>query len=76
MNNPAISSKKKFSILNKLLRKNKSSTIPPLIKNGETVTDPKCKSDLLNNHFVDKATVEGSTNTPPNLQKTRSKFDL
>ena len=70
MNNPAISSKRKFSILNKLLRKNKSSTIPPLIENGETVTDPKCKSDLLNNHCADKATVDGSSHTPPNLLKT------
>ena len=30
----------------------------------------KWKSYLLNNHFADKATVEGSSNTPHTLQKT------
>ena len=45
MNNFHISAKKKFSILNKLLRKFKSSTIPPLIrgraKNGMFVAVPE-----------------------------------
>ena len=43
LNNFEITAKKKFSILNKLLRKYKSSSIPPLIENDKTVTDPKEK---------------------------------
>ena len=77
MNNFQISAKKKFSILNKLLRKFKSSTIPPLIENDRTVTDSKEKSDILNNHFADKASVDGHTDTPPKLDKidTLSQLD-
>ena len=46
MNNSQISAKKKFNILSKLLRKTKSSSIPPLIENDKTITDPKEKSDI------------------------------
>ena len=39
MNNYNISPKKKFSILNKLLRKNKSISVPPLIENDKIIND-------------------------------------
>ena len=69
MNNHQISPKKKFNILNNLLRKNKSSSVPPLIENGETVTDAKNKSEILNTHFTQKASVDGFNDTPPKLDK-------
>ena len=77
MKNFHIFAKKKFSILNKLLRKYKSRTIPPLIEGNNTVTDAKGKADILNNHFADKASVDGHNDTPPKLDKidTFSKLD-
>ena len=69
MKNPNISAKKKFGILTKLLKNNKSSSIPPLIENNQTVTDPKLKGDILNQHFSSKSTVTGNDDVPPDLDK-------
>ena len=65
MSNFHISAKKKFTILNKLLRTLKSSTIPPIVAGNKTVTDFKGKADILNSHFANKAKVDGHNNTPP-----------
>ena len=77
MNNFHISAKKKFSILNKVLCKFKSSTITPLIEDDKTLTDSKGKADILNNHFADKASVDGHNDTPLKLDKidTLSQLD-
>ena len=52
MNNPSISAKKKFGILKTLMQNQKVSSIPPLIENAETITDPKRKAEILNSHFA------------------------
>ena len=39
MNNPAISAKKKFAILLKLMKNNKFSEVPPLVEDDVTVQD-------------------------------------
>ena len=44
MNNTDISAKKKFNILQKLMKNNKFSPTPPLVEMGETINDPKQKS--------------------------------
>ena len=69
MKNPNISAKKKFKIIAKLLKNNKSSSVPPLIENDKTITDPKQKSDILNEFFSSKATVPGNDDAPPALNK-------
>ena len=69
MNNPEISSKKKFSILIKLMNSQKFSTIPPLIENNKTVNDPGEKSNIFNNHFSSKSTVLNSEDVPPELHR-------
>ena len=61
--NYEISAKKKFSILTKLMKNQKTSNIPPLLHNGEIINDPKTQSELFNNHFVSKATVPGNDDT-------------
>ena len=76
MKNPNISAKKKFGILTKLLKNLKSSSVPPLIENNVTVTDPKMKSDILNNHFSSKSTVVGNEDNPPFLDKIPVLSDL
>ena len=68
MQNYEISAKKKFSILTKLMKNQKTSIIPPLLQNGEVINDPKTQSELFNNHFISKATVPGSDDPVPILE--------
>ena len=72
LHNPNISAKKKFSILLKLMKNTKVSSIPPLLENDETVHDPKEKADLLNKHFASKSDVQDRDDIPP----TPVKFDV
>ena len=72
MQNYEISAKKKFSILTRLMKNQKTSNIPPLLHNGEIVNDPKIQSELFNNHFVSKATVPGSDDPVPFLKPNDS----
>ena len=44
MQNYEISAKKKFSILTKIMKNQKSSNIPPLLHNGEIINDQKTQS--------------------------------
>ena len=76
MNNYSISAKKKFSILLKLMKNNKFSGISPLNENGTTINDPKNKSEIFNEFFASKSTVDGLNDDPPNLEKTESVSDL
>ena len=68
MNNYAISAKKKFNILTKLLNNQKYSSIPNLIENEQTITDTKQKCDILNEHFSSKSTVQSPLDPVPNLE--------
>jgi hypothetical protein len=67
MTNYEISAKKKFSILTKLMKNQKTSNIPPLIQNNTVINDAKSKSEYLNDIFVSKATVQGSEDSVPQL---------
>ena len=67
MSNYEISAKKKFSILTKLMKNQKTSNIPPLIQGNTVINDAKIKSEHLNDLFVSKATVQGSEDPVPEL---------
>ena len=67
MHNCSISAKKKFSILTKLIRTQKVSSVPPIIENGEIITDSQQKANIFNNFFSDKATVSGNNDPVPPL---------
>ena len=67
MNNREISSKKKFSILLKLMSNKKFSSIPPLLENGKIISDPTQKSELFNKHFASKSTVPNPGDDVPLL---------
>ena len=43
MNNSSISAKKKFSILQNLMKNSKFTPTPPLVEENETINDPKQK---------------------------------
>ena len=60
--------------LKKLMQNQKVSTIPPLIENDVTITDPKKKADILNSHFASKAKVQGNNDEIPFLDKKRKYF--
>ena len=59
MSNYEISAKKKFSILTKLMKNQKTSNIPPLIQGNTVINDSKIKSEHLNDIFVSKAQFKG-----------------
>ena len=67
MKNPEISAKKKFSILTKLMKTQKVSTIPPILDNGKVVTDAQAKCKIFNDYFASKASVPGNDDEVPNL---------
>ena len=67
MNNCNISPKKKFSILLNLMKNKKFSSIAPLNESGSMIHDSKEKSQIFNNFFASKSTVDGFQDNPPNL---------
>ena len=69
MTNYSISAKKKFNILQKLMKNNKFVQTPPLIEQGETIHEPKHKSEVFNSFFASKSSVSGHEDDPPYLQK-------
>ena len=69
MNNNLISPKKKFNILQKLMKNNKFLPTPPLIEGNETIKDPKLKSEIFNEYFASKSNVQGHNDEPPLLER-------
>ena len=69
MQNPNISAKKKFSILLRLMKSNKFTPTPPLVENEDTVNDALEKSNLFNDYFTSKATVENPDDEPPDIER-------
>ena len=69
MNNHEISAKKKFSILQKLMKNNKFSSISPLNENDKIINDSGEKAKIFNNHFASKSNLNGKEDDPPFLQK-------
>ena len=68
-NNPAISAKKKFAILLKLMKNNKFCNTPPLVENDTVVNDSYEKSNIFNTFFASKSTVPNPNDPAPNLEQ-------
>ena len=51
------------------MQNQKVSTIPPIIENNITVTDPKQKAEILNTQFASKSNVHGASDDTPELEK-------
>ena len=60
MNNFSISAKKKFSILLRLMKSSKFSSISPLNEDDQIVNEPKNKTEIFNEYFASKSRVDGS----------------
>jgi hypothetical protein len=69
LKNPSITAKKKFEILLKLIKNNKFTKVPPLIENDETVQDPLQQSNIFNDFFASKSSVNNPNDPPPNLER-------
>ena len=75
MQNYEIPAKKKFSILLKLMKSQKLSSIPPILSNNEVIDDAQRKSQIFNDIFTAKATVEGGNDAVPDLDPIDSIFE-
>ena len=76
MHNQSISAKKKFSILIKLMKNSKFSTIPPLVENDTTIQEPVEENNLLNAFFASKSTVSNPNDPAPELVRKEGVPDL
>ena len=56
LDNPKIVPKTYWSIINKFLSNKKIPIIPPILVNGELVSDFKQKANIFNNHFASQCT--------------------
>ena len=74
--NPEISSKKKFTLLNRLTNTGKNANIPPLIDNDKIIHKPKEKAQTFNNHFAKKSNLKGREETPPTIDPVDTFSDL
>ena len=68
LSNPEITSKKKFTILNRLTNTGKDANIPPIIDNDKVINDPLEKAQLFNKFFASKSKIHGKNDTPPKLE--------
>ena len=76
MNNYSISPKKKFSILLRLMKNVRFSTIPPLVENDKTIHDSTEKSNILNAFFASKSTVPNYDEPSPVLDRKEGIPDI
>ena len=66
MSNKKTGRNKYWSALKKLLKKNITSVIPPILQNGTFITDAKEKCDIFNEYFEKQCqTIETSSTIPP-----------
>ena len=74
--NPEISSKKKFTLLNRLTNTGKNANIPPLIDSDKIIHKPKEKAQTFNNHFAKKSNLKGREESPPTIDPIETLSDL
>ena len=69
--NPQTGPKKYWSTMKKLLKKNVTSVIPPILHNGIFITDIREKCNIFNKYFKDQCkTIETSSSIPSQINKT------
>ena len=67
LHNPEIIPSVKFKLLNRLMNTGKNSYIPPIIENGEVVSEPKKKADIFMTQFAKKSELPGRLQDAPEL---------
>ena len=51
------------------IKNNKFIPTPPLIENGETIQEPKTKSEIFNSFFASISSVKDHEDDPPYLDR-------
>ena len=78
--NPETVPKTYWSITNKFLSNKKIPIIPPILVNGELVSDFKQKANIFNNHFASQCTpIKNGSKLPNFIYKTEKRlisFDI
>ena len=73
MKNAEIFAKKKFSILTKLMKSQKVSSVPHLKEGDNIISNYQEKCNIFNEFFSSKATVTGADDPVPILQVNKNK---
>ena len=58
------------------MKNNKFSNIPPLVENNVTVNDPSEQSNIFNQFFASKSTVQNANDPVPGLTRKEGINDL
>ena len=75
LDNPKSVSKTCWSIINKFLSNKKIPIIPPILVNGELVSDFKQKANIFNNHFASLcAHIKNGSKLPSFSYKTEKRL--
>ena len=71
ISDPNTGPKKYWAAMKKILKKNITSVIPPILQNGIFITDIKEKCKIFNEYFKDQCkTIVTSSVLPPHVEKT------
>ena len=80
LDNPKTVPKTYWSIINKFLSNKKTPIIPPVLVNGELVSDFEQKANLFNNYFASQCTLIKDGSKLPNFsyktEKILISFDI
>ena len=69
LNNPGISSMKKFQLLERVTNTGKSSYIPPLIEDNVVIHEPADKAKVFMDQFAAKSKLENYDDEAPSLEQ-------
>ena len=70
LSDPSQDVKAYWKILNRVLNKKKTLSIPPLLENGTLVTNMEKQADILNDYFAQHCSTITNSSTLPNFQST------
>ena len=77
LNDPLLGPKRYWSILNRFLNKKKIPLIPPILHDGNFITDTLKKADLFNNYFANQCTpIINDSQLPPFSYRTNSRISV
>ena len=68
LSDPSEGIKSYWSTLNRLINKKKTLNIPPLLENGQFITNIQSKATILNDFFVEQCSAEQTGSTLPNIR--------
>lgn len=68
MTDPTLNKKKWWAIVKRIYGNNRPSSIPTIIENHVSITDPVHKARIFNDYFIAQTELVGSANSPPYIE--------